>query len=230
LRVARFMLRCGMNQEIIDILNQTVLFSNLNIDDVKALAEISTLKKYAQDSIVFFENDTPTAFLIVVKGQVKVYKTDLKFNEVLLHKFRPYQMIAEMPLFAGINYPSSAAFETEGTLLHIDFKRFKEQFFTNSEVAFSFVQSLSGKIKQLNHLINQNMVLDATARLAQYLYTNEENLHLMKQKDIANTLHIQAETLSRLLKKLIVMELIEKEGTHYKVVNHRGLEALYSLS
>ena len=218
-----------MKQEIIDILNQTSLFSHLDQENMKSLADISSLKKYTKDTIIFLEEEIPTAFLIVVKGRVKVYKTDLKANEILLHQFTPYEMVAEMPLFAGINYPASAAFQTDGVLLHIDFKLFKEKFFSNSEMAFSFVSSLSDKMKQLNHLINQNMVLDATARIAKFIYENELELKSIKQKDIATSLHIQAETLSRLLKKLVTMGLIEKSDAHYKILNHEGLEALYSL-
>lgn len=218
-----------MNKIILDILKSTTLFNHLDNAKIEKLAEISSIKKYEKNTIVFLEEEEPKAFLIVVKGRVKVYKTDLKANEILLHQFGKLDMIAEMPLFSGINYPASASFETDGELLHINFQRFKELFFSDADVAFGFVYSLGKKMEQMNHLINQNMVLDATARVAQYLYENEAKLPNIKQKDIAQTLHIQAETLSRLLKKLLTMELVEKKSSHYEICNHEGLKALFSL-
>jgi CRP/FNR family transcriptional regulator, dissimilatory nitrate respiration regulator len=218
-----------MNKLIIETLQQTALFNHLSEEKIEAMAQFSSIKKYEKDTIVFLEQEEPKSFMIVMSGRVKVYKTDLKANEILLHQFTKLDMLAEMPLFANINYPSSAAFETDGSLLHIDFKRFKETFFSDSEVAFGFVYSLSKKMEHMNHLINQNMVLDATSRVAKFLFDNEKNLKDIKQKDMANKLHIQAETLSRLLKKLMTMGLVEKRSQYYEVVNHEGLKELFSL-
>ncbi len=211
------------------ILDALALFEFLDESQIKELEKMSIIKSYKKGATLFLEGDTPKELLIVARGRLKVYKTDLKFNEIVLHQFTPTQMVAEMPLFEGVPYPASASFETDGAILHINFETFKKAFFSQSEIAFSFVRSLSKKIKNLEMLINRTMVLDATARVAHYIYEHESELQNVKHKELAQLLHIKAETLSRVLKKLSQMQLIEKSGKFYQVKNAQGLKALFEL-
>lgn len=208
-------------------LRQYDFFKELSEEAINKLESISKKKSYQKGNILFYEKEEPTALLFLTEGVVKVYKTDLKNNEVIIRRFHAPTFIAEMATLDQLPFPASAAFETNGTVISIDYKHFEEHFMNDPKIAFSFIKSLSRKIKNLEEVIELNIVLDATARLAKYIYENESLLGELKNYQLAEDLHMTPETLSRTLKKLSVLGLLEKGGQGYVITNHEGLRVLF---
>jgi len=202
-------------------------FENLDDKEIDLLASFSKKKHYKKDSIIFYEKEKPTSLLLLVEGVLKVYKTDMKNNEIVMHRFHPITLVAEMVVLEDILYPASAAFESDGVLIEIDYERFKEEFFHNPTVALAFFKSLSKKIKCLEDVIALNVVLDSTARLAKFLHDNSDILQKIKHYQLAKQLHMTPETLSRTFKKLLVLGLLQKDSTGYSIKNKDGLRVLF---
>jgi CRP/FNR family transcriptional regulator len=208
-------------------LQQCYFFENLDSDDIKELESISKKVSYTKGSILFYEKEDANSLILLVEGVVKIYKTDLKNNEVVMRRFRAPTLVAEMAAFEEIPFPASASFETDGTVIIIDFKRFKERFMDKPGVAYAIIKSLSRKVKNLEEVIDLNIVLDTTARLAKYIYENEAILDELKNYQIAEDLHMTPETLSRTLKKFSVLGLLEKGDNGYEIKNIEGLRVLF---
>ncbi len=202
-------------------------FESLNDEEFKELQKISKKVSYKKGSILFYEKEESSSLILLVEGVVKIYKTDLKNNEVIMRRIHATSFIAEMATFEKIPYPASASFETDGTVIMIDFKRFQENFMHNPMVSVTIIKSLSKKIKQLEEVIDLNIVLDTTARLAKYLYEHKDILNELKNYQIAEDLHMTPETLSRTLKKFSILGLLEKGSNGYKVPNIEGLRVLF---
>jgi len=211
----------------VEDLKQVAYFENLGEKELKLLGSFAKKKHYKAGSILFYEKDKATSLLLLSEGVLKVYKTDPKNNEIIMHRFRPTTLIAEMVVLENIPYPASAAFETDGTVIEIDFERFKKEFFHNPDVALIFFKSLSKKIKYLEDVIALNVVLDSTARLAKFLYDRNDVLSTLKHYQLAEHLHMTPETLSRTFKKLVVLDLLEKESNGYRIKNREGLHVLF---
>jgi len=211
----------------VDDLKKISFFENLDEKQLDLLSSFAKKKNYKKGSILFYEKDMPTSLILLTEGVLKVYKTDPKNNEIIMNRFRPVTLIAEMVILENIPYPASAAFETDGTVIEIDFERFKKEFFHNPEVALIFFKSLSKKIKYLEDVIALNIVLDSTARLAKFLYDERVELTTLKHYDLAKHLHMTPETLSRTFKKLVVLDLVEKEAKGYKIKSKEGLRVLF---
>ena len=210
-----------------DNLKQFYFFENLADEQLKLLSSFAKKKHYEKGSIVFYEKEPAKKLLLLIEGTLKVYKTDPKNNEIIMHRFRPMSMIAEMAVLENIPYPASGAFETPGVIIEIDFEKFKEAFFHDPEVALIFFKSLSKKIKYLEDVIALNIVLDSTARLAKFLCDDRIELKTLKHYDLAKHLHMTPETLSRTFKKLVVLDLIKKGTNGYTVKNEEGLKVLF---
>lgn len=208
-------------------LRQFSFFENLSDEQFAILAKISVKKHFEKGSILFYESEKPKSLILLIEGILKVYKTDPKNNEIVMHRFSPTSMVAEMAVLEGIPYPASAAFETAGVIIEVDFEQFKTQFFQNPDIALMFFKSLSKKIKYLEDVIALNVVLDSTARLAKFLCDNKNALATLKHYEVATHLHMTPETLSRTFKKLVVLDLVEKEPEGYKIKNREGLKVLY---
>lgn len=207
-------------------LRAVACFETLSDLDLDNLSAISRKCSYKKGEILFYEKDTPKHLTLLSEGILKVYKTDSKNNEIVLHRFTPTSLVAEIAVMDGMPYPASACFESDGTVIEIDFTQFKNSFLTDPDIAFSFFKSLSKKIKYLEEVIALNVVLDATSRAAKYICENENALK-MKNNQLAKYLHMTPETLSRIFKKFIKLGFLEKSTTEYSIINREGLTILY---
>ncbi len=208
-------------------LQKCYFFNNLSEQDIRELERISKKVSYTKGSILFYEKEPADTLILLIEGVIKIYKTDLKNNEVIMRRFRAPSLVAEMATFEEIPFPASASFDTDGTVIIIDFQRFKEQFMDKPGVSSSIIKSLSRKIKNLEEVIDLNIVLDTTARLAKYLYEHEAILDELKNYQIAEDLHMTPETLSRTLKKFSILGLLEKGAKGYTLTNVEGLRVLF---
>ena len=203
-------------------------FDNLTQEQLETINSFAIRKKMPKGSILFYEKELPKSLTLLTEGLLKVYKTDPKNNEIVMHRFKPISLVAEMAVLEGLPYPASAIFETDGEVIQIDFERFKNEFLHDPDVAFVFFKSLSKKIRYLESVIALNIVLDSTSRLAKFIFdTNGEALTQYKHYQLAEHLHMTPETLSRVFKKLLQLNLLEKDATNYKIKNKEGLEALF---
>jgi len=210
----------------IEDLKKIPFFENLDEKELELLASFSKKRTLTKGEILFYEKEIPNSLIFLIEGILKVYKTDPKNNEVVLSRFKPVSLVAEMVTLEGLPYPASSSFDTDGVIIEIDFEKFKKEFFHNPDVALNIFKSLSRKIKNLENVISLNIVLDSTARIAKYICENEEALS-MKHSQLAQHLHMTPETLSRMFKKLVTLELVEKTSNGYVIRNREGLHVLF---
>ncbi|OQX57460.1 MAG: hypothetical protein B5M52_07450 [Helicobacteraceae bacterium 4484_230] len=208
-------------------LKQSYFFESLSDEQLRQIGTFSKKVRYPKGRILFYEKEPTKSLVLLIEGSIKIYKIDLKNNEVVLGHFKAPSLIAEMATLEGIPYPASAVFETDGAVIMIDFEQFKKEFLNDPAISFNFIKSLSKKIKRLENLISLNIVLDSTARLAKYIYDHEDALSSLKNYELAHDLHMTPETLSRTLKKLSVLQLLERQPSGYRVVNREGLKVLF---
>lgn len=203
-------------------------FSKLDDESLKLLERIIVRKKYQKDNIVFYEGDLGDRITILSKGLLKVYKTDKKGNEITIHLFSEPTMVAEMPIFEEIRYPATSRFESDGEIIFLDYKKFKEILESNSNVAFSIIRSLTKKIKFLENTVSGSMGKSAGERVAKFLYDNEEVLGQLKNYTMAGAINITPETFSRELKKLKDTKIIVSEGGGVRILNKEALKKKFN--
>ncbi|WP_353663103.1 Crp/Fnr family transcriptional regulator [Hydrogenimonas sp. SS33] len=203
------------------------LFKHLTDAQFKRLEEISNIMDYKKGTILFFEGDEAKNMIVLLDGILQVYKTDQKGNKVILHHFFPVDVIAEIVNLEHMRYPASAEFETDGKALVINYEHFENEFLKNPEVAFAFIKSLSKKIKYLENVIATNMVMNSTARVAKFICEHGHEISSLKKSMIAADLNMTPETLSRILKKLSTLGLIEKRKEEIVILDKEGLETFY---
>ena len=210
----------------IEELKSIDFFENLDDKELELLLSIARKRVFSQGEILFYEKEQPRYLTMVLEGIVKVYKIDPKNNEIVLHRFRPKSLVAEMAVFEGIPYPASAAFESDGSVLEIDFEKFQEYFLANKDIALALFRSLTQKIKYLDNVIALNVVLDSTARVAKYI-CEDDDAFKMKNNQLAKYLHMTPETLSRILKKFTKLGFVTKENNSYKIVDEEALKIFF---
>ncbi|GAB6044595.1 Crp/Fnr family transcriptional regulator [Caminibacter profundus] len=203
------------------------LFKNLDDNDLKEIEKFIIVKKLKKDEIVFFEKEEPSYLHLLVEGSARVYKVDNKGNELVIHKFHPVSLIAELANFEKMPYPANCAMDSDGIILKIEFEKFKK-FMQKGDVCMQIMSSLLRKMRYLDNVIQNNLVLDTETKIAKFIYDNPLIFEDLKQHSIAKLLHIKPETLSRKLKKLKDLGIIENRGSKLKVIDKEKIKEYFS--
>ena len=205
------------------------LFSHISQEEIDILKDISHLSKYEEDSILFYEADITDKLLFLLDGQIKVYKIDKYDNEIFLYYVYPNTMISELSSLEDnqVRCFSNAEFTKDSTLLSIDFKQFKEKFLNQNDLVLKFIQELIYKNQQLQCIINRELVFDATSKVAFMLINDLEMFNELKRTEVSLLLHIQPETLSRVLKRLSRNGIIEIDKGKITIQNYDELKSIY---
>ena len=202
-------------------------FSFLSDEELKELEDISIIKEYSKDQLLFFNGDKPKYLHLLISGVVKLYKHDFRDNEIMLHCINAPSFIAEISNYEEKPFPANCSFEVGSKVLLIDYEKFKDKFLHKKEISMLFIKSLSKKIKYLEEFIHTNMSIDINAKVAKFIYDNEKNLNSIKQIKIAEMLNIREETLSRKITILIKNGIIKKEKRNISIIDHQKLLNLF---
>ncbi|MCF6330131.1 MAG: Crp/Fnr family transcriptional regulator [Sulfurimonas sp.] len=198
-------------------LNFISLFAGLSKDEIEKIVNISTIKKINKYSILFYQGDDSNYLHIVLRGKIEVYKVNAKGKNIPLNLFKPYESIAELSNYKGIAFPATAHALEDSEILSIDFKKFKEEFFSHPVIVSNILESMSNKIINLEKFISSNITMNATKRVIYHLLENKIDLNAQKHSEIADQLNISPVTLSRILKKLKENKAISLENNIYKI-------------
>ncbi len=213
---------------MVNRLKSIFLFSHLSEIDLIHLASIVKLRSFSNGEILFYEGTPSDKLYILLDGVLKGYKTDMKENEIVLHYFYPVSLVAEMANLHHIPFPATAEFQTDGSVLEINYPIFERDFLKNPTVSFELIKSLTQKLKYLEDIITTRLALDATSRVAKFLYENGDISDSTKRHKIATILGLTPETLSRSFKKIKILGLISDEGKNFTILNREGLKELFS--
>jgi CRP-like cAMP-binding protein len=191
-------------------LKSIFLFENLDEESLKEIEKFSKIINLNKNEIVFYENEPSDYLHILIKGSVKIYKFDSKGNEIIIHKFVAPSIIAERANLLDMQFPANCAMDEDGAILKVNFKQFKNSM-QKADICFKIMQSLLKKMNFLENVIHSNLILDVQTKIAKFIYEETEAFETLKQHSIANLLNIKPETLSRKLKKLKELGIIENQ-------------------
>ena len=216
-------MRCEIT--IKDTIKSIDFFDELDNDQILELASISNVVTYPEKSILFYERDVNVQIMFLVTGLIKVYKLDKFDNEIFLYHIYQNSMISELTRLEdeGIYCFSNAEFAEDSVVLKIDYIKFKELFLSKNILTIQLMNTLLEKTHLLQCLVNRELVFDATAKVAFMLDQNLEMFNKLKRQDVSFMLHIQPETLSRVLKRLSRNNTIEIFEGNIKILNQEML-------
>jgi len=214
---------------ITETIKKINLFAHLDDGSLEKLASISYLSKFEKNSILYYESDSVDKILFLITGLIKVYKIDKYDNEIFLYYVYPNSMISEL---SNINHNqircfSNTEFIEDSLMLAINFKKFKDEFLLGNELIVKFIEEIIYKNQQLQCIVNRELVFDATSKVAFMLSNDLEMFNQLKRNQVALMLHIQPETLSRVLKRLVRNKTINVDKGIVMIENLEELQSIY---
>ena len=204
-------------------------FNNLSDEQINIIASISTVSKQPNKSILYYESDINKNLLFLVEGLIKIYKVDKFNNEIFLYHIYKNSMISELTSTNNkeIYCFSNAEFIEDSIVLSINFEKFQEYFLSKNILTMELLEVLLNKTHQLQCIVNRELVFDATAKVAFMLSQDLEMFNRLKRQEVSFMLHIQPETLSRVLKRLSRNEIIQVDLGTVKITNNEALVSIF---
>lgn len=177
------------------------LFSHLSPALLAEIENISTVKRYDKDQIVFYEGEESNYFHVLVHGEVSIIKASDMTDTIAIHRFRAPALFAEMATLKHIPYPASARCDHSCVVVKISRDPFLHLLTQDPSLSISLISSLTQKISTLELSLQRHSAPNAMVKVARLLRDDTDIFSRLKGVDIAHLLGITPETLSRMLKK-----------------------------
>lgn len=217
-----------MNDKL-HLIKKLSFFNSLDTHQLELLDSISKITSYAKNSVLYYENDTHEKIFFLISGLIKVYKIDKYENEIFLYYIYKDSMISELTTVSSdtIHCFCNAECMEESVILEVDFVKFKQEFLSKNILNNEFINEILSQMHQLHCVINRELVFDATAKVAFALANDLEMFNSHKRHEVSFMLHIQPETLSRVLNKLKRSSIIEIENSAIVILDKKMLGDIY---
>lgn len=216
-------------QEKLHSIKQLDFFNSLSSQELEIVSDISNITKHPEGSILYYENDTHNKLFFLVSGLLKIYKLDKYENEIFLYNIYQNSLVSELTALDSntIHCFSNAEFLEDSIILEVDFSELKEQFLSKNILNSEFINEILLKTHQLHCVVNRELVFDATSKVAYMLCDDLTMFNKLKRQEVSFMLHIQPETLSRVLKKLKRAEIIDMDNSKIIIKNNKALKDIY---
>lgn len=224
--------------ELISFLRDIPLFSELDDGDCARIASHSRMQQCGKGNLLFHEGDPYRGMYVVIRGGVKVYRLSPDGKETILHILFPPQTLAEIPMFAGADYPAHAECLADSRVLFIEKEGFLALLRENPDLALRMLAGLSKRLRTLATQLEDITTHDVRTRVIRYLleefgrqYSPDRALPLItlpiSKSLLAAHVGTTLETLSRTMRKLEEEGLIRMKGKTVLLQERERLEREY---
>ena len=203
------------------------LFFHLDKKFHKELYDNIYIRHFSKRSIVFYEGDSSDYLHILLRGQVRLYKTSPKDTMIQLHRLNAPATIGEYACLEQVPFPATCEFISKegGSIGLLHFKKVME-YLKEPTFSLALLKSMTNKVMMLSSLVHKETILSSEAKVADLILNEIELFNAVKNNEIASILNITPETLSRVLSKLKKYNIIT-------IVNHmvklENIEALHTI-
>ncbi len=210
------------------------MFSELREEDLAQIAANCRVQECRKSDVLFHEGDPYRGFYVVLKGSVKIFRMTPEGKETVLHVLFPPQTLAEIPMFAGEDYPAHAECLAESRVLFVEKDGFLTLLRQNPDLSLRMLAGLSKRLRHLAAQLEDLTAHDVRTRLVHYLldeYRHQKPGPLLpritlriSKSVLASQIGTTLETLSRTFGKLEEDGLIGMKGKVILLEDIGGLE------
>ena len=216
---------------MIEKLKKSPFLGSLSASLIEEISSFCTIKYFVKDEVLYYENDEVDTIYYVLNGSIKFYKVDRFDNEIFLYKLSKNSLIFDLSKLCEefiLQCFANAEFLEDSEVLSIDAKKFKELMSRSPELMRRVMKESFLMIQQMQCIISRDIVFDGTAKVAHMIDNDLEYFNILKKHEVAYMLHMQPETLSRILKKLTRNNIIKIVTNKITVLNEKELKEIYN--
>ena len=217
-------------KELMQLLQQTELFAETDLEALETLAAAAELRACARGEILFNAGDRATGLYVVAEGRVLVSRLGRDGREQILHDFGPGELVGEVAMFSGGDFPAGAQAADASQVLFLSRDTFVRLAHDQPNLLLGLIAVLSRRLRHFVHLVDDLSLKEVDARLARILLemaAGEIIFELpMSKAQLAARIGTIPETLSRCLKRLQNNGVIQVQGPKLELLKVRILQQL----
>ncbi len=208
------------------------LCENMNDDEIKAIAEHCRIKSYSKKNVIFLESDPGNMLYLICSGRVKITKLNEEGNEVILTILGDGDYFGEMSLLDDHDRNANAIAMDDVDLLTVTKNEFVNLLINNPTLSLNLLKTFAIRLRVTDIRMKSFFLDDAQKKVIITLHNLAEKMGIMQGKDIiieevpnqtdlANMTGISRETLSRIINKFEINNIIERSGKNIKILSYR---------
>ena len=207
--------------DIASALRGCEFFSDLSPELRETIAGACRARHVDKEECLFLEGRPGEAMYALAAGAIKLVKMSPEGREVVIRMVQPGQVFAEVMLFERDTYPVTAIACRKSSVYQLSRRDFRA-LLSRESFRDSFIAHLARRLRYLTDRILHVTTADVEARFFQFLRDQygdrRECVMTMSKKDIAATIGITPETLSRLAARLKKQRKISWNGKTVKML------------
>lgn len=192
------------------------LFQSLDYRIQEKLASSAKHVFYKKGDRIFSEGDSCDRIYIVHQGKIKLSAIDPKGKENIIDILLPGDSLGEDRFLGQGQFPFDALCLEDTATCQIDGLSFRQVFAENPQAFMDLIAALSEKIKGQEEKIILLSENDTAKRLASFLLMRSRRISAstieLSIEDIAASINLRAETISRKIQVLRDLGLVKREG------------------
>jgi CRP-like cAMP-binding protein len=207
------------------------MFEGLPVDARDQLLEDAVHSSHSQGSILVHRGDAIDSILILRSGRIKTFTLDQDGEECVLDVLHEGQAIWHGMFLTDGVYHYSVACITPVELCRIRLSDYEAFLKNRPDLAMQLIRVLCTELDAAEEKLMTANIRDPRRRLAQFLLLRDERcagseIH-MKLNDIAGSVSLRPETVSRVIAEFARRGLIERLGRgRLRVVDREALREL----
>jgi CRP/FNR family transcriptional regulator/CRP/FNR family cyclic AMP-dependent transcriptional regulator len=206
------------------ILRRVALFSELEAGEMDTLARAFSPRSFPSGTPILRESEPGDLFFVILRGEVKVFVDSPDGREVVLSHLQTGDFFGEMALLEGESRSASITALTDCELAALGQADFFAVLARDFSLTRRILQTLSGRLRKANEVIESMALLDVGGRLARYLLRLADEtgqppvdgyfvVTRPTHQEIANSIGATRETVTRMLKQFEARKLIRTKGS-----------------
>ncbi len=198
------------------------LFSKVSPEALQRLEQLSTIRKYPKNTVLFIEGDDSSHLFIIKTGKVSVYSSSEDGRQVILNYLSEGECFGELSLVDGKPRSASVSTLTPCEMIVISRTSFQELMRTDHEFLLGVTEALAEHVRNLTDNVKDLALLDVYGRVSNVLekLSNDNGIIQglkLTHKDIAEMVGSSREMVSRIMKQLVIGEYIEQCNKHIRI-------------
>lgn len=197
------------------MLENVSLFADVPAHYRAELEKLSTLRKYAKNTVLVTEGDESTHLYVIRKGTVSCFLNNEDGRQVNLNYLHEGEYFGELSLIDGQPRSASVITITDCEILLVSRACVQDLIQKHPEFAMSLLCEVTRRVRELTDSVKDMALLDVYGRVSAALEKlSDENKRIHNPKvthqDIANMVGSSREMVSRIMKQLLIGEYIEQ--------------------
>jgi CRP/FNR family transcriptional regulator len=198
---------------------------------ITALEKIGTIQHYPPQTLIYMEQDPGEELYVLLEGEVRCYRYDVKGNMITLPFHAAYDLLGELPLEGEpVAYQESCESETACKMLRLSSLRLCQLASEDLEIANFLIERLSRRSRMLSQFSCITTASSLSEKVALFIYEHEAHFCSMPIARTASMLNIPPESLSRVLKKFRLQGILSNENGVYRVLEREALREYFDFA